>query len=42
MTDPAPDSTGDRSADAIDDGEHRQHASADAAPELFERETERR
>ncbi|ACM56464.1 hypothetical protein [Halorubrum lacusprofundi] len=36
MTDSVPDSTGDRPVDAVDDGEYRQHASADVAPELFD------
>ncbi len=36
MTDSAPDSTGDRPASPGDDGEYRQHASADVAPELFD------
>ena len=41
MTDSAPDSTGDRPVSAVgdggdrDDGEYRQHTSADVAPELF-------
>ncbi|ELZ39538.1 hypothetical protein C472_04468 [Halorubrum tebenquichense DSM 14210] len=36
MPDPVPDATGDRPAGPADDGEHRQHASADVAPELFD------
>ncbi|WP_283403730.1 hypothetical protein [Halorubrum sp. DM2] len=36
MTDSVPDSTGDRPASPVDDGEYRQHASADVAPELFD------
>ena len=42
MTDSVPDSPGDRPVDAVDGGEHRQHASADVAPELFEDASERR
>ncbi|MDB2260737.1 hypothetical protein PN419_03050 [Halorubrum ezzemoulense] len=41
MTDPDPDSTDDRPVDPPD-GRHRQHASADVAPELFEDASERR
>ena len=36
MTDSVPDATGDRPAATVDDGEYRQHASADVAPELFD------
>jgi len=35
MTDSVPDTTVDRPASPVDDGEYRQHASADVAPELF-------
>lgn len=35
MPDSVPDSDADRPVDPLD-GEHRQHASADVAPELFE------
>lgn len=36
MTDPVSDPLVDRLAYPVDDGEHRQHTSADVAPELFE------
>jgi len=42
MTDSVPDSTDDRPASPVDDGEYRQHASADVAPELFDDIPERR
>ena len=35
MTDPVPDPADDPPASPVDDGEYRQHASADVAPELF-------
>ncbi|WP_274595444.1 hypothetical protein [Halorubrum sp. ASP1] len=40
MTDSVPDTTDDRLVDPLD-GTHRQHASADVAPELFEDASER-
>jgi hypothetical protein len=41
MTDPVPDSADDRPVNPPD-VKHRQHASADVAPELFEDAPERR
>ncbi|WP_268762302.1 MULTISPECIES: hypothetical protein [Halorubrum] len=35
MTETVPDSTGDPPVRRVQDGEYRQHASADVAPELF-------
>ncbi|WP_277424142.1 hypothetical protein [Halorubrum sp. CSM-61] len=36
MTDSVPDSSDDPPDSPVDDGEYRQHASADVAPELFD------